>query len=164
MKKHNITQQTDEWFHLRKGKITGTALKGIMGTAKAKEGVIYDLIAEKLSVGIGDDENPMDRGNRLEPEAIEVKCMGGKNHIKMLIENKIPDEYYWQAIQYFVVNERLEKLYFVGYNPDIPARPLIILEMNETDVKEDILLAKQSQLAALKEVDEIINKFDLITF
>lgn len=198
MKKHNIEQKTDEWHHLRKGKITGTTLKAIMGTPKARQDAIYEIIAERLTVGVeseGDYENPMDRGSRLEPdaiamfeletgkevervgfaeddtnpfianspdgligedEAVEAKCMGGKNHVKMWLTNKVPDEYEWQVVQYFVVNEKLQKLYFVGYNPDIPVHPLHIIEVTREEATENIQKAKIAQEEFLGEVNEIL--------
>ena len=85
MKKHNIQQRSDEWFHLRKGKITGTVLKSIMGTPRARQEAIYEIMAERLTVGIGEDENAMDRGTRLESDGIaifeletgkQVECVG----------------------------------------------------------------------------------------
>lgn len=199
MKKHQVNQKSDEWFHLRKGKITGTDLKAIMGTPKARQEAKYDIIAQRLTVGVDNDtsyENAMERGNRLEPEAIamfefetgkrveriglceddnnpmvanspdgligkneaiEVKCMGGKNHIKMCITNEVPDEYKWQVVQYFIVNEDLEKLYFVGYNPDIPSRSLKIIEVAREDIQEKIQEAKFAQNKFLDEVDEVLS-------
>ena len=198
MKKHNVEQKSDEWHHLRKGKITGTTLKSIMGTPKARQDAIYEIIAERLTVGVeseGDYENAMDRGNRLEPdaiamfeletgksvertgfceddtnpmianspdgligknEAIEAKCLSGKNHVKMWLTNKVPDEYEWQVVQYFIVNEKLEKLYFVGYNPDIPIHSLHIIEVSREEVEEKIKTAKVAQEQFLGEVDEIL--------
>ena len=195
MKKHNIEQQTDEWFHLRKGRITGTVLKGIMGTRKARKTALYEILAEKLMVGIGDDENAMDRGNRLEPdaiamfeletgksvervglcesddeqdisnspdgiigetEAVEVKCMGGTNHVRMWIENKVPDEYEWQVVQYFVVNPKLETLYFIGYNPDIQVHKLHIIEVHRDQIEQDIINAQKAQESFLQEVKSIL--------
>src|SRR3989304_2283229 len=72
MKNHKeIIQKSDEWHHIRKGKITGTTLKSIMGTPKARQEAIYEVLAERLTVGIDDEfENAMDRGIRLEDEAI----------------------------------------------------------------------------------------------
>ncbi len=200
MKKHNnIEQKSDEWHHLRKGKITGTTLKAIMGTPKARQDAIYEIIAERLTVGVeseGDYENPMDRGNRLEPdaiamfeletgksvervgfaeddtnpfianspdgligedEAIEAKCMGGKNHVKMWLTNEVPDEYYWQVMQYFIVNEKLQKLYFVGYNPDIPVHPLHTIEVTRDQIEMDIAKGRKSQEAFLQEVESILS-------
>ncbi len=76
MKKYdNIIQGTEEWFEKKKGVISGTRLKAIMGTPKAKQDVIYEIIAERLMVGNEDFmeyENPMERGTRLEPEAIKI--------------------------------------------------------------------------------------------
>lgn len=59
-----------DWLEFRKAKITGTKLKDIVTKRgnSTKIGV-YQLIADKLA--IEDDENPMERGHRLEPEAIE---------------------------------------------------------------------------------------------
>jgi hypothetical protein len=57
--------------------------------------------------------------------------MGGKNHIKLWLTDKAPDEYEFQIYQYFIVNEKLKKLYFVGFNPDIPIHPLLFLSEME---------------------------------
>jgi putative phage-type endonuclease len=198
MKKYNMEQKSDEWFHIRNGKITGTTLKAIMGTPKARQEAIYEILAEKLTTGVESEsgfENAMDRGNRLEgdaitifefetkkqverigfcenddntqianspdgligeTEAVEAKCMGGKNHIKMWLTNKVPDEYEWQVVQYFIVNKKLEKLYFIGYNPDIPIHPLHIIEVNRETILEDIENAQKSQEQFLKEVEELL--------
>jgi putative phage-type endonuclease len=64
-------KDTESWMLARKGKITGSRLKDII----VKRGTgyklgYYELIAERLAIG-PDGENPMDRGVRLEPEAME---------------------------------------------------------------------------------------------
>lgn len=199
MIKHDMEQGTSEWHHWRKGKVTGTTLKSIMGTPAKRQDTIYEIIAERLTVGTEGEENyenPMDRGVRLEPdaiamfeletdkkvdriggatdddnpmianspdgligetEAIEVKCMGGKNHIKMWLTNEIPDDYFWQVVQYFVVNEKLETLYFVGYNPDIAVYPLHIIEIDRQKIDKDIETARTKQIAFLSEVEAILS-------
>ncbi len=189
----NITQGNDDWHHIRKGKITGTTLKAIMGTPKARQEAIYELIGERLTLGVETDyENAMDRGLRLEneaitafefetgkqvektgfcedennamicnspdgligkDEAIEIKCMGAKNHVKMWLTNKIPNEYEAQTLQYFVVNDKLKKLYFVAYNPDIPLHPLHTIEFKREDIAEDIAKARSLQEKFLLEVE-----------
>lgn len=201
MRKIDVKQNTPEWEQLRKTKITGTVLKSLMGTPKARQEAIYEVIANRLSVGVDSDEeyeNPMQRGTRLEPdavsafeleknmqvertgfceddsnpfianspdgyiigtddtEALEIKAMGGKNHIKMWLTDEIPEEYKWQVVQYFVVNEKLQKLYFAGYNPDIPIHPLHIIEVKREDIALDIENARKSQEAFLLEVDAIL--------
>lgn len=60
----------EEWLDFRRGKITGSRLKDIIvkrGTSPKKG--YYELIAERLAKP-ADEENPMDRGTRLESEAI----------------------------------------------------------------------------------------------
>lgn len=199
MRKHNdIEQGTEAWHHIRKGKITGTTLKAIMGTPKARKDAVYEIIAERLTVGVDMDyENPMDRGTRLEPEAIsafefetgktvertgfcehdensliayspdgiisdeedvEVKCMGGKNHVKMWLTNEVPDDYFWQVVQAFVVNPKLQKRNFVGYNPDIPTHPLHIIEVKRYEVEGEIELARERQDEFLGEVEAELSK------
>ena len=194
MKKYKVDQRTPEWFFLRKGKITGTGLKSLMGTAYAKDEYFYEILAERLSTGVDEEEyeNAMDRGNRLEPdaiaqfefqtnktvervgfvegddammanspdgyigetEAIEAKCLGGKNHVKMWLKNEIPAEYYWQVIQYFVVNPKLQTVYFVGYNPDIAMHPLHIIEVPREAVGEDIAKATKAQEEFIIKVED----------
>lgn len=201
MKKIQCEQRSPEWEQLRKTHITGTVVKSIMGTPKARKEAYYEAIANRLTVGVDSDndyENPMDRGTRLEPEAIaifeletgkttecvgfcesedneavamspdryvkgtndteavEVKCMGGKNHVRLWLENVIPDDYFWQVVQYFVVNDSLEKLYFVGYNPQIPAHPLHIIEVSRGDLEEKIKFCKEEQDRFLNEVNEML--------
>jgi hypothetical protein len=169
-----------------------------MGTPKARQEAIYEIIAERLTLGVDlEYENPMERGTRLEPEAIsafefetgksvertgfcesddnssiayspdgiisdkedvEVKCMGGKNHVKMWLTNEVPDEYYWQLVQAFVVNPKLQKRYFVGYNPDLPAHPLHIIKVKRSDVLGAIVLAEQKQNEFLNQVESELSK------
>jgi putative phage-type endonuclease len=197
MNKIDILQGSEEWLQARKGRITGTVLKGIMGTPKARQKALYEVIGERLTVGVDTEyENPMDRGTRLEPdaisafefetgkrvertglcedeenpnianspdgligenEAIEVKCMGATNHVQMWLTNEIPDEYEWQAVQYFVVNPLLEKLYFVGYHPDIPIHPLHIIELSREEIESKIEKAKFAQKVFLEEVNAILS-------
>lgn len=199
MKKLEVNQRSPEWEQLRKTHITGTTLKGIMGTPRARQEMIYEVIANRLTIGVESDEdyeNPMERGTRLEPdaiaefefatgkkvervgfceseenkaiaqspdgyiadtndaEAIEVKSMGGKNHVKLWLTNEVPDEYNWQVIQYFVVNDKLQKLYFVGYNPQIPVHPLHIIEVERDEAV--INQAKEAQKVFLQEVESIL--------
>jgi putative phage-type endonuclease len=63
----------EEWLEARRGKITGSRLKDVaVKRGTAKKLAFYELIAERLTVNPDDDveENPMDRGTRLEPEAL----------------------------------------------------------------------------------------------
>ena len=60
----------DEWLESRKTRITGTRLKNVVTLkGNGKKIGYYELIAERLAIAPNDD-NPMQRGNALEPVAL----------------------------------------------------------------------------------------------
>jgi len=62
----------EEWLDARKGKIMGSRAGNLfLKTGKGKKVGFYEIIAEKISLP-ATGENPMDRGHRLEPEAIKI--------------------------------------------------------------------------------------------
>ena len=79
---------------------------------------------------------------------VEIKCMGPKNHIKAIIDNKIPAEYKWQIVNYYLINEDLETLDMFLFNPDM------YLEKLQTHT----IKTKRSDFE--KELKEIIPKID----
>lgn len=186
----------DEWLAGRRGKISGSRLKDIVvkrGTGK-KIG-FYELIAERIGVP-ADDENAMDRGSRLESEAIErfakesgkdvdtslviwarkdnesiaispdgfmgvteaveAKCLSSARHIEAFLTNKIPDEYEMQKLQYFIVNESLQTLYFIFYDPRILVKDYFVLEVKREDVQTEIDELLEYEKSTLAEVDDIV--------
>jgi hypothetical protein len=200
-----------EWLALRRGRITGSRLKDIVvkrGTGK-KIG-FYELIAEKLGLPAEDDETAMERGHRLEPEAIErfklenpdtevdtslvmwtrddneniavspdgfigeteaveAKCLSSARHIEAYLTKRIPDEYEYQVRQYFVVNDALETLHVVFFDPRFqivagPDSPMAKLDYFEITVKrsdfedgelENLLTYQRNVIA---EVNEIVTR------
>ena len=86
----DVSQRTDEWEFLRKGRITGTRLKDIDSSSKPR--VMKELVSEAMeledpkkilklrNIWEVEFENPMDRGTRLEPYAIKIfeKASGKK--------------------------------------------------------------------------------------
>lgn len=180
------------WEQARRGKITGTRLRDIIvKRGNGKKMGFYELIAERLGIP-SDGEDPMQRGLRLEPEAIarfeqetgkkvnkdlviwtrddeesiaispdgfigkkeavEVKCLSSARHIQAIIENKVPDEYEFQALQYFIVNDDLKTLHFVMYDPRIVAKDYIRFEIARKDVQANIDTYLTFQRETLAEV------------
>lgn len=77
----------ESWLAARRGRITGSRLKDIYTKrADTRKIGFYELIAERLALP-PDGENPMDRGNRLEEEAIErfAKETGKKVNTDLVI-------------------------------------------------------------------------------
>lgn len=79
MKVYKVEQRTPEWHSLRRGKITGTGLKKILGTASTRNTYFMEVLAARLSVDDGQEETASERGNRLEERAIsEFEKASGK--------------------------------------------------------------------------------------
>lgn len=93
-------------------------------------------------------------------EAVEVKCLSPARHLQAMIENEVPDEFFTQKVQYFVVNEKLEKLYFVFYDDRFKYKnlQLHVIEVTRESLGDwpDIML--RYQLNQLKEMDSIIER------
>lgn len=195
----------EAWMLFRLGKVTGSRLKDVItlqgNSIKADR---WNLVAERLigSQALVDEENPMERGLRLEPEAIarfqretnkkvdssllmwvrddeesiavspdgvigkteavEVKCLSAGKHIEARVTNRIPNGtggYEEQALQYFICNEKLRKLYFVFYDPRFSAPfDFFYLTINRKDKKSEIAEWLEHQKKALAWVRETVNK------
>ena len=185
-----------KWLAAREGKVTGTYLGKIISQKndKPKAG-FYQLIATRLALP-SNGENVLDRGRRLENEAmarfeketgkkvnkdlilciseenenmayspdgligktegIEVKCLNSASHIEAWLTQKIPTEYYFQTIQPFIVNSKLKTLYFVYYDPRIPAKDFFYLTIQKDD--ETVAKYKAEELKVLKQIEEIVLK------
>ncbi len=196
----NVVQGEQEWFDYRKGKISGTMLSDLYSKRGNRKLGFYELIAEKLAIE-PDDENRMDRGLRLENEAIEVftkqtgkrveqvgicvhdkypeiinspdglikhkgkyteaveiKCLSPARHIQAVVENKVPDEYEAQKLQYFIVNPDLERLYFIFYDPRIASVPYHTVEVTREELGDLPDKYLQFQIEQIEEVNTIIEK------
>lgn len=177
--------------------LTPEELKELKATAPKKIG-FYKLIADKISKP-ATDESPMDRGNRLEEEAVaelskatsiefqavsnliweredntniaispdavasntvagEIKCLASEKHIQALLTQEIPDEYYPQVLQYFIVNDALETLYFGFYDPRLITKQFHYIVFNREDLQEDIADYLDYQINILREVDEVVTQ------
>lgn len=70
----------DDWMEARRGKITGTRLKDLISKRSGDKKIgFYEVIAERIAIPRS-EENVMDRGKRLEQEAVDrfVKETGRK--------------------------------------------------------------------------------------
>lgn len=195
-------ESREDWLDARRGKITGSRLTGIItkrGTAK-KIGY-YELIAERLSTQ-ADDESPMDRGTRLEEEAlarfsqetgkeldtslliwtrdeeesialspdgvvlgtneteaVEVKCLSSAKHIEAYLTQEVPSEYQDQMIQYFVVNDNLQMLFWVFYDPRMGyGKDFFYVEITRGSVQEKVDEYLAYERMVLEEVGEIVTE------
>ena len=197
MKKFSYETE-EEWQEARRGKITGSKLGGVITLRGGGKKVgFWQLLADRLSLA-PDEEYPMERGKRLEAEAmdrfrketgkevdsslimltrdddenialspdgmigeyeaVEVKCLKSAKHLEAYFTQSIPDEYYYQMLQYFIVNDSLEKLYFVFYDPRVLVKDYFVIEISRPDVSEEIEKFLQYQRNVIEEVNMLANK------
>lgn len=76
-----VEQRSEAWHQARSGRITGTGLKKILGTPKVRDQFFYEILSERLSTEANSEESAMDRGIRLEKEAIE--CYEASHNVKI---------------------------------------------------------------------------------
>ena len=91
-------------------------------------------------------------------EALEIKCLAPARHLQAVIEKKIPEEYWSQMMQYFVVNEDLQKLWWVFHDPRITTIPYYVLEITRDSLGDWPQRLLEFQVAQLKRIDEIIEE------
>lgn len=202
MKIIKAEQGSAEWLDARKGVVTGTSLKTVMGTTS--KDFIYELVAQQVSpLSQMYVSEAMENGAKNEPVAIEryetqtgiltsqvpfclhdqrhwhglspdrlaqekkkyvggveVKCPTPKVHIKYLVQNRIPAEYKWQVVNYFLVNDEQKWLDFVSFCPDIeiPRLQLHIIRVTREELQDDIAKAEEKLEAFRKQWAEIENK------
>lgn len=54
---------------------------------------------------------------------IEIKCPSTKEHVKTIRQNVIPAQYRYQVENYFIVNEKCEKVYFITFDDRYKPKP-----------------------------------------
>lgn len=90
--------------------------------------------------------------------AIEIKCLSSALHIKSFLTGEIPSEYEEQMLQYFIVNDDLEFLDFVFYDPRISIKQIHIIQIRRDEVSALIEEARKKQEQFLKEIDDALLK------
>ncbi len=76
-----------------------------------------------------------------ETGAVEIKCPKTKTHIKTIRQGQIPNEHKNQVLCYFLVNEKLEWLDFVSFDPRLTKKPLFIHRITREDLSDEIQVA-----------------------
>ena len=93
-------------------------------------------------------------------KAVEVKAPTTKTAVKYIVDGKVPAEYKWQVVNYFLVNEKLKELDFVIYDPriTIPTLQLTVISVARKTVSEDVAKAKEVLATFKKEWEAVRNK------
>jgi len=89
-------------------------------------------------------------------EAVECKCLNSASHIEAWITKQIPSEYDEQVLQYFVVNDKLEKLYFCFFDPRLPAKDFFYYTVERESIKDKIEETLKFEKEILLKKDEYV--------
>lgn len=82
-------------------------------------------------------------------EALEIKCPSRNTYAKYLVNNDIAiTDYAWQLVQYFVVFENLETLYFMIFRPENKINSFIIIKITK-DTEIVVNKKKKSKISDL---------------
>lgn len=122
-------------------------------------------IVSKCGMWISDEDNNIacspdgviKKGKNI-TEAVEVKCLSASRHLEAWFTKEIPNEYEYQVLQYFIVNEKLEKLYFCFFDPRVTSKPFFYLEVNREDKKDDIQYYLTYQKETLSKINQLIEE------
>jgi len=118
---------------------------------KIDDGLVIWSRADNDSIAVSPDGYTKDL-----KEAVEVKCLNTASHIEAIVTGKIPGEYTDQVLQYFVVNDDLEKLYFIFYDPRIKYKDFFYIEVLRDDAKVAERLEIEKE--AVDEINRIVNE------
>lgn len=91
-------------------------------------------------------------------EAVEVKCPSTAVYLEAWLKNEIPKDYFPQVVQYFIVNDDLEKLYFVLYDNRVYMHPIHIIEVTREEIVEQINEYKIAQEIMILNVNNELAK------
>ena len=87
---------------------------------------------------------------------IEIKCPKSTTHVKYLLDNKLPDDYYWQVHGQMLVTGR-KWVDFISFDPRMPEhKQLFIIRVNRDE--EIMAQLKVAVIGFLGEVDEMIQR------
>ena len=118
-------------------------------------------VDSSLTIWVRDDNESIaisPDGRIGDKEAIEVKCLSSARHMEAFLTQKIPNEHYEQALQYFIVNEKLETLYFCFYDDRLSVKDFFYIVLERKNIEKEIEKYLEDQRKILEEVNQIVNK------
>lgn len=73
---------------------------------------------------------------------LEIKCPSTKKHIEYLRTSRIPAEYKYQILHYFIVIDEIEFMDFMSYDPRIE-QSVSLVRVTREDWADKIIMAKE---------------------
>lgn len=89
-------------------------------------------------------------------EVVEAKCLSSASHLEVYLTNEIPSEYREQGLQYFVVNDDIETVHFVFYDPRIVVKDYFVIDIHRSEVEDEIAFLLDTQKQKLAKIDQVV--------
>lgn len=107
--------------------------------------------------------SPDGLGIGLEPaHSIEIKCPSSKKHIQYIRQNQVPNDYKYQVMDSFLINENQETHDFISFDPRVTAKPLFIFRTNRDEqLKKELI---ETEAALLRFREKWLNIYESIIF
>lgn len=139
-----------EWGHLHEG----AAVERF--EAKTGKKVNRDLVLwtrdDNQNIAVSPDGVIGKKGS----EAVEVKCLSTARHLEAVITNQVPDEHWYQVIQYFAVNDDLDTLHFCFYDPRLRVKDFHVITIERSQVIEEVKEMLEYERKTIEEVEAIV--------
>jgi len=126
---------------------------------------ISGLVVEKTGLWISEDNENIacspDGAIKVDGEfkiAVETKSLSSARHLEAFLTKQVPDDFEFQVLQYFIVNEKLETLYFCFFDPRVTVMPFFYIQIDRSDVEDEVKQWRDYQKMILKEVDQIVEE------
>lgn len=94
---------------------------------------------------------PKDAGIK---KLVEIKCPDTNNHIRYILEKKVPAEHIDQIIHGFIVCDDVDEIDFVSYDPKFIFKPLLIITVKRADLYVDIATTKIQYQKFVEKLDK----------
>lgn len=89
---------------------------------------------------------------------VEIKCPDTNNHIRYILENKLPAEHKDQVIHGFIVVDDCDEIDFVSYDPKFKLKPLHIITIRRSDLIVDISTTRIQYEKFIEKLDQNYSK------
>jgi hypothetical protein len=73
---------------------------------------------------------------------IEIKCPSTKNHVKTIRQRTVSAEYRYQVLNYFLVNERCDVMYYISFDDRYKPLPYFELRLERKDIEPELTAAR----------------------
>lgn len=92
--------------------------------------------------------------------AVESKSPNSDTHVGYMRAKKVPKDYHWQTVHYFVVIELLETLDFISYDARVKLEKiqLLIVNVKREDVEKDVKKLSERLFEINKKVQEVVQE------